>query len=169
MLIIKIQARHRVIGLGLQRFFFDADGALLFIKRHHAIALGVGHMVGKHSCALLGLVGTVQLFDQVVTIKNIVAQHQSAGLVVDKIFADGEGLRQAVRAGLHRILNVHAPLRTVTQQLSETWRVVGRGNHQHVTNTTEHECGQRVIHHGLVVHRHELFADGLGDRVQTGA
>ena len=32
----------------------------------------------------------------------------------------------------------------------------------------EHQRGQRVIHHGLVVDRDELFADALGQRVETG-
>ena len=90
--------------------FFDADGALLFIKCHHAIAFGVVHMVGKDCGTLLLGMGAAQLLDQIVAVKNIVTQHQSAGLVVDKAFANGEGLRQTIRAGLHRVLNVHPPL-----------------------------------------------------------
>ena len=113
--------------------------------------------------------GTGQQLDQVVAVINVVSQHQRTWVLTHKIFADDEGLRQAIGAGLHRVLDVHAPLAAVAQQLGETRRVLRGADQQHIAYARQHERGQRVIHHGLVVHRHELLAHRLGHGVQTGA
>ena len=88
-------------------------------------------------------------------------------MVADKFFADNEGLRQTIGAGLHRISDVHAPLVTVSQQLGKARGVLRRADQQHIANPGQHERGQGVIHHGFVVDRHELFAHGLRHRVQA--
>ena len=68
----------------------------LGIEGDHAIALGVGHVVGEHRCTVLAGIGGFELFDQVVAVKNIVPQHQGAGMVVHKVAANDEGLGQAI-------------------------------------------------------------------------
>ena len=67
-------------------------------------------MVGKHRGALLLGMGAMELLDQIMPIKNIVTQHQGAGLAIDKILTNGEGLRQTIGAGLYRVFNMHSPL-----------------------------------------------------------
>ena len=49
LLVVEIQTRYRVVALGSLGLFFDADGALLRIKRHDAVTLWVVDMVGTHS------------------------------------------------------------------------------------------------------------------------
>ena len=68
------------------------------------------HMVGKHRGALLLDMGAMELLDQIMTIKNIVTQHQGAGLAIHKFFTYCESLRQTIRAGLHCVFNMHSPL-----------------------------------------------------------
>ena len=102
LLVIKIQTGDGVITLGLEGLFFNADGALLLIKRHHAIALRVVHMVGKNTGTGGAGAGVSQLLGQVMAVKNIVAQHQRTGLVGDEIAANDKGLRQPIGRRLSR-------------------------------------------------------------------
>lgn len=74
-------------------------------------------MVGKHAGPGITHIRTGQQLGEIVTLINVVAQHQCAGVLFHEILADDEGLGQAIRAGLNGILNVHAQLAAVTQQL----------------------------------------------------
>ena len=103
------------------------------------------------------------------TVKNIVAQYERAGLVVDEVFAYDESLRQAVRAWLDGIPDVHAPLRSIAQQFREARGVVRGADQQHIADSAEHECTQGVVHHGLVVHGQQLFAESQSGGVQARA
>jgi len=102
-------------------------------------------------------------------IKNVVAQDEGAGVAADELAPDDERLCQAIRAGLHRVLDVHAPLVAVPQQVDKARRVLRRADQQDLTDAAEHQGGQRVIDHGLVVDRHELLAHRLGHGVEPGA
>ncbi len=72
-------------------------------------------MVGKDAGACVALVGAGKQFDQIMAVKDVVPQDQGTGVVADKVFANDEGLGQSIGAGLHRILNVHAPLAAIAQ------------------------------------------------------
>jgi hypothetical protein len=89
--------------------------------------------------------------------------------VADEVFADQEGLGQAVGAGLHGVLQVQAPLAAVAQQLLKARRVLRRADDQDVADARQHQGAERVVDHRLVVHRQQLLADGQGGRVQAGA
>ncbi len=167
--VVEVQARDRVVALGHLGLFLDAEGAEVTVEFDHAIALGVVHMIGKHAGALGARIGIAQLLGQVMAVEDVVAQHQRARAVVDEVLADDEGLGQAVRTGLDRVLDVHAPLAAVAQQVGKARRVLRRADQQHVADAAEHQRAQRVIDHGLVVDRHQLLADSLGRGVETGA
>ena len=47
LLVVEIKPGDGVVALGLLGLFFDAEGALGLVKLDHAIALGVGHVVGE--------------------------------------------------------------------------------------------------------------------------
>ena len=49
LLVVKVQAGHRIVGRRVPGLFLDADGTLLRIELDHAVALGVVHMVGEHA------------------------------------------------------------------------------------------------------------------------
>ena len=100
--------------------------------------------------------------------KYVVAEHQRAGVAVDKRFADQERLREAVRARLHGVAEFETPLAAVAEQLLETRRVLRRRDQQDLGDTGEHQRGKRVIHHGLVVYRQQLLGYDSGYRVKPG-
>jgi len=104
-----------------------------------------------------------------VAVEDVVTQHQAARLAGHEIAADQVGLRQPVRARLHGVLDVHAPLRTVAQQLLEQRLFVRGVDDQHFADARQHQHAERVIDHRLVVHRQQLLADALGDRIEPGA
>jgi hypothetical protein len=87
----------------------------------------------------------------------------------DEALADQEGLRQAVGAGLHRIGQRQTPLAAIAQQLLEARRVLRCADDENVADAREHQRAQRVVDHGLVVHRQQLLADGERGRVQARA
>ena len=147
-------------------FFFNTHGLLLRVKSHHTVAFGIVHMVGKHGGTGAAGAGMGELLDQVMPMKNIVAQHQRAGLPRHKAAANDEGLRQAVWAGLHRIRNIHAPLASVAQEFGKAGRVLRGGDQQHLADAGQHQGAQGVVDHRLVVHRHQLLADCLRNRVK---
>jgi hypothetical protein len=105
---------------------------------------------------------------QVVAVENVVAQHQRTGAVANELLANDEGLRQAIGAGLHGVAEVHAPLAAVAQQLLKAWRVLRGADDEHVAYTRQHEGAERVVNHGLVIHRQQLLADGQCGGVQAG-
>jgi hypothetical protein len=49
---------------------------------------------------------------------------QGAGRIANELVANDEGLRQAVGAGLHCVLQVEPPLAAVTQQLLKARGVI---------------------------------------------
>ena len=102
------------------------------------------------------------------SVKNIVAKDQGTGVIAYKFFAYDEGLRQAIRTGLNRVLNVHPPLAAVSQQLRKSGCILRGADEQNIFDTGQHERGQRVVDHGLVVDRHQLLGDRLRHGVQAG-
>ena len=100
-------------------------------------------------------------------VKDIVAQDQRGVLVPDEVGADGEGLRQPLRLGLHRILQVDAKGAAITQQPVELLAVVRGGDDQHVPDTGQHQRRQWVEDHRLVIDGQQLLAGGHRDRVQA--
>ena len=76
LLIIKIQSRDRVVGLGFRRLFLDADRATLRIKTHHTITLRVQHVISKHRRALRAGIRGSELRIQIMTVVEVVTQDQ---------------------------------------------------------------------------------------------
>ena len=100
---------------------------------------------------------------------DVVTQYQCTGAIADECFADDESLRQPIRAGLHGVLQIHAPLATISQQLLKARCILRRADDEHIADTRQHQGAQGVIDHGLVVHRQQLLADRQRGRVQARA
>ena len=126
-------------------------------------------MVGKHAAALLAGHGTAEQVLEVVAVIDVVAQYQGRQVVADKVFANQKGLGQPVRRGLHGVTDIQPPAPTVAEQLFEARGVLRGGDDQNVANARQHQGGQRVINHRLVVHRQQLLGNRQGRWVQTGA
>ena len=101
-------------------------------------------------------------------VEEVVPQHQRRWSTSEKISTDQKGLRQAIWTGLDGVLDLHAPVTAIAQQTLKTRLVMGRGDHQHLPDARQHQGGEGVIHHGLVVDRQQLLADRPRDGVQAG-
>ena len=156
---VKVQAGDGVGALGLGWLLLDGDGPPLRIELHDAEALGVVHVVAEdRGAARLGVLdGARQVTGQAVAVEDVVAEHQGARLAGDEVLADGEGLGQAVGARLLGVGQVHAVARAVPEQALEVGEVRRRGDDQDVPDARQHEGGQRVVDHGLVVDRQQLL------------
>ena len=168
---VEVQAGDRVGALGALGLLLDGDGTALRIELHDAEALGVVHVVAEHRgpTGLCVLHGARQVARQAVAVEDVVAQHQGARLAGDKVLADREGLRQAVGARLLGVGEVHAVARAVPEQALEVGEVRRRGDDKDVPDARQHEGGQRVVDHGLVVDRQQLLGGHECERVQAGA
>ena len=156
---VEVQAGDGVGALGLGGLLLDGDGPPLAVELHDAEALGVVHVVAEdRGAARLGVLhGARQVAGQAVAVEDVVAEDEGTRLAGDEVLADGEGLRQAVGAGLLGVGQVHAVARAVPEQALEVGQVRRRGDDQDVPDARQHEGGQRVVDHGLVVDRQQLL------------
>lgn len=168
---VEVQAGDGVGALGLGGLLLDGHGPPLRIELHDAEALGVVHVVAEDRGAARPRVldGLLQVAAEAVAVEDVVAEHQRARLAGDEVLADGEGLCQAVRARLLGVGQVHAVARAVPEQALEVGQVRRRGDDQDVPDARQHEGGQRVVDHGLVVDRQQLLGGHERERVQAGA
>ena len=168
---VEVQAGDGVGALGLGGLLLDGHGPPLRIELDDAEALGVVHVVAEdRGAARLGVLnGARQVARQAVAVEDVVAQHQGARLAGDEVLADGECLRQAVGARLLGVGEVHAVARAVPEQALEVGQVGRRGDDQDVPDARQHEGGQRVVDHGLVVDRQQLLGGHERERVQARA
>ena len=168
---VEVQAGDGVGALGLGGLLLDGDGTALAVELHDAEALGVVHVVAEdRGPPRLGVLhGARQVARQAVAVEDVVAEHQGARLTVNEVLADGEGLGQAVRARLLGVGQVHAVARAVPEQALEVGQVGRRGDDQDVADARQHEGGQRVVDHGLVVDRQQLLGGHERERVQARA
>ena len=168
---VEVQAGDGVGALGLGGLLLDGDGPPLAVELHDAEALGVVHVVAedRRAARLCVLDGARQVARKAVAVEDVVAKHERARLAVNELLADGEGLRQAVGAGLLGVGEVDAVARAVPEQALEVGEVGRRGDDQDVTDARQHEGGQRVVDHGLVVDRQQLLGGHERERVQARA
>lgn len=168
---VEVEAGDGVGALGLLGLLLDGDGPPLRIELDDPEALRVVDVVAEdRGAARLGVLdGARQVAGQAVAVEDVVAQHQGARLSADEVLADGEGLRQAVRRGLLRVGEVHAVARAVPEQALEVGQVGRGGDDQDVPDARQHEGGQRVVDHGLVVDRQQLLGGHERERVQARA
>ena len=118
-LVVEVQAGDGVVALGMLGFFLHAQHLAVLVEFHDAKALGILHIVAKHGAAALILcVGRSRLEDlgEAVAVEDIIPQDHGAAVIANELFAQDEGLCQAVRGGLHLVLQMDAVLAAVPQQ-----------------------------------------------------
>ncbi len=168
---VEVQAGDGVGALGLGGLLLDGDGPALAVELHDAETLGVVHVVAEDRGPTgLGVLDRArQVAGQAVAVEDVVAEHQRARLAGDEVLADGEGLREAVRARLLGVGQVDAVARAVPEQALEVGQVGRRGDDQDVPDARQHEGAERVVDHGLVVDRQQLLGGHERERVQARA
>jgi hypothetical protein len=151
------------------RAFPQRDRAPLVVEIDDAVPLGIGDVVGEDRRAGVRRRRLGQRLRQAMAEIEVVAQHQGALVVADERLADDEGVGQAARGFLDRVLEPHPPVRAVAQQVLEQRHVLGRGDDQDVADPRQHQGADRIIDHRLVVDRQQLLADRPGQGVQPRA
>ena len=104
-----------------------------------------------------------------VAVEDVVAEDQRRRRSGDEIRADDIGLGEPLRARLLCIGQGQAPARSVAEQMAEPRQVLRRRNDQDFADPREHERGQRVVDHRLVVDRDQLLAGHERHRMKAGA
>ena len=168
---VEVEAGHGVAALGARGLLLDGDGVVVLVELHDAEALRVVHAVAEDGGAARPGVpcGAAQVAREPVAVEDVVAEHERAGLAAAELSADDEGLGQAVRAGLLGVGEADAEVRAVPEQALEVGQVRGRGDDQDVADARQHEGGERVVDHRLVVDGQQLLARHGGERVEPGA
>src|SRR5699024_6106734 len=157
---------------GMRGLFLHAQHLAVGVELDDAEPLGVLDVVAKDGAAaiVLGVVDRVlQNAGEAVAIEDIVAQNHRAAVAADELLAQDERLGQAVGGRLDFILQVDAVLAAVPQQVLEAGGVLRRRDDEDILDAGQHQGGQRIIDHGLVVDRQQLFAGDHGQRVKPGA
>ena len=168
---VEVEAHNGVVALGVLGLLLDAEAVALAIELGHTVALGVADPIAEDGGLVL-LVGSahglLEHARKTCTMEDVVAQHKTGAVVADEVGTNGEGLGQAIGRGLLGILEMYAIVGAIAKQTLEAWEVVGSGDDEYITDTSEHEHTDGVIDHGLVVDGHQLLADAFSDGVQTG-
>ena len=171
-LVVEVQAGDGVVGLGVCGLFFHAQHLAVLIKLHDAKALGVLHVIAEHGAAPLVFgVGSSGLEDlgKTVAVEDIITQDHGTAVIADELLAQNKCLCQAVRRGLHLILQMDTILAAIAQQRLKTGRVSRGRDDQDILDARQHEGGQRIVDHGLIVDRQQLFAGDHGQGIKPCA
>ena len=165
----EIQPCHRERRLRGLRLLFEADRAPVGVELDDAVALGIAHLVAEHGRAVFLRGGALQRFGKAGTVKDVVSERQRDRIAADELAADDERLREPIRARLHGILDRHAKVAPIFEQSLEAGLILRRRDDEDVANPRQHQRGQRVVNHGLVVDGQQLLAGAARQRVQAGA
>ena len=151
------------------RLLFDAQGPAPRVEFDHAITLRVRNVVGEHGGAAVRAGGGLEQGAQPAAVEYVVPEDKGAGIGPDEVAANDEGLRQSLRSRLRGVAQAQAQLLAVAQQRLKARQVLRCGDEEDVAEAGQHERRQRVIHHRLVVHRHELLAGAQRERMESRA
>ena len=106
---------------------------------------------------------------EALAVEDVVAKDEADVVIPNEVGTDKEGLRQAVGGGLLSVLKVDAPGGAVAEEAAEGGEVVRGGDDEDLADASQHEYGDGVVNHGLVVHGDHLLGDAFGDGVEACA
>lgn len=151
-LVVEIQAGHRVMRLRTGRLLLDRHGLPILIELDHAIPLRIIDIIAEHARAPAGLGlrdRATQRRAQAIAVEDVVTQHQRARLARDELLTQQERLRETIRSRLHLIREPHPVMRTITQKPLEVRQVLRRADDQDVTDPGHHQHTQRIVDHRI--------------------
>ena len=115
-LVVEIQAGHRVMRLRMGRLLLDRHGLPILIELDHAIPLRIVDIIAEHARTPTGLGlrdRATQSRAQTIAVEDVVTQHQRARLARNEFLAQQERLREPVRGRLNLVGKAHAIMRSV--------------------------------------------------------
>ena len=166
--VVEIEAGDRPVGTGAGGLLLDRGRPPGAVEGDDAVTPGVGNAMAEHRRPGPSGGGAAQLAGEAAAVEDVVAQGEGAAIVADEVAPDQEGLGQALGAGLHAVADGHPPAAAVAQKPPEGFAVAGRGDRQDLPDARQHQRGERVIDHGLVVDRQQLLVHRAGRRAQAG-
>ena len=99
--------------------------------------------------------------------EKVVAEDETNGIPTDEFLADQERLGDAGWRVLDQIRERQPQLSAVAEEFRQQWQVTRRTDDQDIANAGEHQHGERIVNHRLVVDRQQLLADGPSQGVKT--
>src|SRR6266478_3460178 len=127
--IVKIKSGDRVTGFRLLRLLFNAERLWrlsMRIELDDAVALGVIDGVRKNAGAFGLERGGAQFLDEVVSVENVVAEHEGATAGADKFLADQKCLGDAFGLWLQRVLETDAVAGAIAEQVLKAGQILRR-------------------------------------------
>ena len=99
----------------------------------------------------------LQVVGQPGAVEDVVPQNHGAAVLPDKFLAQNKRLSQPVRGGLYLIGQVDAKLTAVSQQPLKVGQILRGRNNQNIPDSRQHQGGQRIKNHWLIIHRQKLL------------
>ena len=164
---VHVQPGDRKIRLRHGGLLLDFRRAARGIECQHPEPVRVLYGIGEHRRATVVRNRVLCLARQFAAEEHVVAEDQRHWVVADEVAADDEGMGEALGFVLDGVRERHPPPRAVAEEFLEPGRVLGCGDDENFAHAAEHERGQRVVDHRLVVDRQELLADRDRDGVQA--
>src|ERR1700733_14079367 len=115
--IVEIKPGDSVARFWLLGFFFNAESFASWIELDDAVALGVVDRIGENSRPPALPRRRAQFLDQVVTVKNIIAEHERTTAGADKFLADQKRLGNSLGLLLESVLEINTEARAVAKQV----------------------------------------------------
>src|SRR5690606_21664142 len=91
--VVEIQPRYRIAGLGLLWLFFDGQRLAALVEVDHAETLGVLDPVAEYRRAARLCRGTLQHLGEMLAVEDVVAEDQAHRVITDERFTDQKRLR----------------------------------------------------------------------------
>ncbi len=154
------------------RFLLNAQAITILIKLSHAVTLRVIHPIAEHRSLTLVLSRSDSLPQhrrKARTMENIIAQHKTRRVITDKLTTNDKRLRKTIRRRLLRIRELHAIVRSVTQQTLKPRQISRRRDDKDIPYPRQHQSRDRIIDHRLVKHWEHLLRHPLRNRIQPSA
>src|SRR5579872_5418079 len=104
--IVKVHPSDGVSRLRALGLFLNAESLSIAVELYHSISLRILHRVSKYPCTGSFAAGAAHALNQIMPVKNIVAQHQCTAGVSDEFSANEKRLGDSLRLWLHGILEI---------------------------------------------------------------
>ena len=142
---------------------------MIAVELHHAKPLRVHYLIAEYRRTLGDCRMLLQHRGETLAVEYVVPENQTYRGIRDERRPDEEGLRETLRSRLHGVAQIDAELTTIAEHSLKGWLIFRRGYDENVSNPGQHEHGQRVVDHRLVVDGEELLTHAQGERVQARA
>jgi hypothetical protein len=167
--VVEVQAGDRPARLRARGLLLEAQGPTVRAELDDAVLLRPLDRGATVFAYRVEPGGALERLGEPVPVEEVVPEDEAARLAAYELLAHQERLREAARVRLHRVPQGQPPPRAVAEQIPERLLIARRRDDQHVPYPGQHQGGERVVDHRLVVDRQELLARRQRDRVEARA